>query len=165
MTQKGKLIYDKNAILGKSHSLLFLKINPGVTASQSGKALFRLWEMFSNLEKGIVDGLSQTTQESLSRKFLHSSRVWALMFLICRELNESCQPASKSLGNSTIPFQKAVGPVIDGITLNYARDLKNNYISSDHIIVQFTGDNEFVVTRPIVESSKIDSKTCNGQWW
>ena len=110
--------------------------------------------MYSNLEKGIVDGLSQTRKNlypgNFSAQVGYSSKVFDLP-----GAERKLPTGLKEPWKFNDPVSEGGGPVIDGITLNYTRDLKNNYISSDHIIMQFTGDNEFVVTRPIVESSKL----------
>jgi Dyp-type peroxidase family len=156
VSQKG-IVYYKNAKVGRSHSILFLTINSGITASEAGQALHKLWQMYLNLEKGLVIGLSQ------SEKNLYSGNLFTQIGYSYRVFDlpgvEKKMPAVLTKPwKFNDPHPEGGGPVIDGITLNYARNLKNNPVSADHILVQFTGDNEFVVMRPIVESWKMIQK-------
>ena len=101
-----------------------------------------------------MDGLSQT-RKNLYPGNLSTQLGYGLNVFDLPGAERKLPTGLKEPWKFNDPVSEGGGPIIDGITLNYAKDLKNNYISSDHIIVQFTGDNEFVVTRPIVESSKI----------
>ena len=43
------------------------------------------------------------------------------------------------------------GSVISGSAIEYAKDVYENHISSDHIMIQFVGDSEFYTNRVAVQ--------------
>ena len=147
--------YKHNHRPGNSLSIAFLKIGKDSNADLVGNALKELWTMYSELKKGITLELKGLNENNLTHGNLTVLIGYGHeMFSI--EGNKKTIPSDfDSHRKFDDPDRNGGGPVLDGSRLSYSHDIRLNHAASDHLILQFIGDNEFITNRAIVETWKL----------
>ncbi|MFI5405354.1 MAG: Dyp-type peroxidase [Nitrososphaerales archaeon] len=115
-----------------------------------GNAINRIWGRLSKLRKGITVDLDVD---------LKHRKMGNLTILLAYGSNLFEFPGSKKSKPSgftnTLGFNKPAlsgnGPIFEGSTIMYQRDLSQNHLLDDHILFQFIADNEFYTTRACLE--------------
>ena len=157
------IFYRDTPKIGNSCNIAFIRAGVGSNASEIGEALVKLWSMIINLEKGLVDDL-----KGVHQRHLHPGNLTTLIgygpdiFL----LKDSKKQKPVDLTDDVVfklPSINGGGPIIQDSDISYSKDIVKNDTQSDHIVLQFVADNEFITSRASFETWKLLSKLRNSQ--
>ena len=145
------IYYSAHSAPGKSFTILFLRLNQKSKAIEVGNILKNLWRVCKNLEKGIVRDL-----EGQNKRHLVTGRLSTLigygpnMFNV-KGARRGKPSALQRFNTFKSPDLNGGGPVLDGSAVKYAKDIHENHVASDDILIQFIADNEFYTNRAAVQ--------------
>ncbi|CAN5634634.1 hypothetical protein BH23THE1_BH23THE1_13020 [soil metagenome] len=150
--QKG-IYYRKDHKIGNSFSILFLKISPNTSASNISNLLSGLWTRIQNLEKGIIKDLDinprRRSSGNLSALIGYGSNVFTL-----KDIKKQKPSSFNDEWNFIQPDVNGGGPVVNGSSTIYSKEITHNSVIDSHIIIQFIADTEFHTHRALVETWK-----------
>jgi deferrochelatase/peroxidase EfeB len=160
--QKG-IFYLKEPKIGESCYIVFLRMRKGCTASEIGNLLLQLWGMLKDLEKGKVKDL-----EGVDDRHLYPGNLSVLIgygpeIFSVKQLRRKKPNALSDQVSFKDPNLEGGGPIINGSTISYSKDITINHATSESIVLQFIGDNEFVTSRAAVETWKLLSSLRNSE--
>jgi deferrochelatase/peroxidase EfeB len=147
--------------IGNSCHIALIRAGVGSNVSEIGEVLIKLWMMFKNLEKGIVENLIGVNQ-----RHLHPGNLTILIgygpeiFLIKGVRKQKPLELAGEVFFK-IPSPRGGGPIIQDSDIMYSRDIVKNDAESDQILLQFVGDNEFITSRAAFETWKFLSRFQN----
>ena len=155
------IYYDRTRRAGDSLSITFLKISDGSTANEVSAALSELWLMYRNLRDGKVSDSNEDEKQSQSGNLTMLIGYGPDIF----SLNDiRTIPADfDRYKRFNHPSPSGGGYILDGSRVKYSSDIRANPIASDHVMLQFIGDNEFVTRRAVVELWKLLSTLRNSR--
>jgi Dyp-type peroxidase family len=157
------IFYLDTPTIGNSCHIVFIRAGVGSNASEIGEALVKVWTMLKNLEKGIVNDL-----KGVNKRHLHPGNLTTLIgygpeiFLI----KEAKKQKPLDLNDEVVfkfPNLNGGGPIIQDSDILYSKDIVKNDAQSEHIILQFVGDDEFITSRASFETWKLSSRLQNSQ--
>jgi Dyp-type peroxidase family len=148
------IFYNKNQRAGNSFAVIFLRVSKASTADQLGTLLKELWYMYEELKKGIQSDLKEINEKrrysgNLEVLIGYSARVFSVKG--CRRQ----MPVGLEDEIFNEPFAGGGGPIVKDSSILYANDIRMNHVASEHILLQFIGDDTLTVTRAIVETWKL----------
>jgi Dyp-type peroxidase family len=130
-------------------AILFLKIRKKSTVHQITQSLEKLWKMYGNLTKGIVEDLpnQRVPHGSLSVTLGYGQNFF--------KLNGIAKSIPRDFNNSQfLPPKKYGGYIIEGSHLSYSKDIHQNVGLNEDIVIQFIANSQLAVNRAIVETWK-----------
>ena len=136
---------------GASFAILFFRVKEGVKARDIQADLNRLWDVWNNLAKGIVNGLEV---HPTLRKSNNLSVLLGFGPEIFNVQGVKKTPPKLFKTAFLSPRSEGGGSIINGSNFTYSKDTTENHAVSDQIAVQFIADNEFGTSRAIVETWK-----------
>ena len=142
-------IDNNKCTLNKSFAILFLKFRKESDVSHLNKSLEKLWNIYSNLKKGIVKDLSnqKVPHGSLSILLGYGQNIFQLENIgkeIPRDFKNSQFLSPKKNG----------GYILERSKLSYSRDIQENVGLNQDIVIQFVADTQLAVNRAIAETWK-----------
>jgi len=155
------IFYLGTSKIGNSCHVVFVRAGVGTIASEVGEVLVKLWTMLNNLEKGEVNDLI-----GVHARHLHPGNLNTLvgygpdLFSIKGIKKQKPLTLSEDITFKQ-PCLSGGGPIIENSGIRYSKDIVKNDAQSDHIILQFVGDNEFITSRASFETWKLLSKFQN----
>jgi Dyp-type peroxidase family len=156
------IFYLETPKLGNSCHIAFIRAGVGSTGSEIGEVLVKLWSMFKNLEKGMVEDL-----RGINQRHLHPGNLTTLIgygpeiFSIKDTKKQKPLDLKNDIFRS--PSLNGGGPIIQDSDIGYAKDIVKNEAASEHIILQFVGDNEFITSRATFETWKFLTRFQNSE--
>jgi deferrochelatase/peroxidase EfeB len=166
-TMKAKLqngiFYLGTPKMGSSCHIAFIRAGIGSNATEISDVLVKLWAMFNKLEKGIVNDL-----EGVNERHLHSGNLTVLVgygyeIFDIKDLKKEKPVELKGGDVFKDPSLYGGGPIVQDSNIKYSKDVVKNDVGNDHVILQFTGDNEFITSRAVLETWKLLSTFQNSQ--
>lgn len=156
-TLQDGIFYDKNQKAGNSFAGIFLRVSKSSTADEIGTTLKELWSMYEDLRNGIQSDLKEVNEKhrysgNLDVLIGYSARIFSVKG--CRRQ----VPVGLDDDAFSQPFVGGGGPIVKDSSILYSNDIRINHVTSEHIFLQFIGDNTLTVTRAIVETWKLLSK-------
>jgi Dyp-type peroxidase family len=145
-------IYLKNKpTVGKSLCTVFFRISEDSTASEVGKAISQLWNMYSELKQGVIKNLT------VNRKLLLGGNLSVLLGYgpkIFKVVGIKKLAPVDLLENSFFesPRRWADGSVSEHSQLIYSKEISENHAASDHFMIQLIADGEFFSSRALVQT-------------
>jgi Dyp-type peroxidase family len=136
-----------------SYTVIFLSARRPYNTIKIRKTILRLWKLYGNLQKGILSDVGTTNRQAhhgnLSVQLGYGPRLFEIDGLKKRRpryLRDELLFQEAKLGGD---------PILPGVGLRYAEDLRSNTIADDHFVFQFIGDTQLATSRPIVETWKL----------
>ena len=134
----------------KTFSILFFKIRKKSTIDQVVESLEKLWIMYQNLKKGIIEDLphQRVPPGSISVTLGYGENIF--------KLNGIKKSIPRDFDNSQFcsPKKRGGGYILEGSHLSYSKDLYENVGIDEDIVVQVIANTQLAVYRAIVETWK-----------
>ena len=144
------IYYSKGSTPGKFFCILFLRADPSQNVTAIGECIFKLWNMYSDLKKGIIKDLPghKIPSGNLSILIGYGQNIFKING-IKKEIPNDLQYKIEK------PGILGGGAVIDGgAGLKYSSDIIKN-IATEDIAIQFIADTQLAVNRCILETWKL----------
>jgi len=157
------IFYLETPQIGNSCHIVLIRAGDGSHAPEIGDVLVKLWSMLNNLEKGEVEDL-----KGVNRRHLYPGNLYVLIGYGPEvfSIKDVKKQKPQDLGDAytfAAPSIKGGGYIIQDSDIKYAKDIVKNDAASEHIIMQFVGDNQFITSRAVSESWKLLSRFKNSQ--
>ena len=157
------IYYKKGQRPSNSCCIAFLKVGDGSTRENITDTLSKLWLMYDDLKLGKVIDLTDVNERHLrpgNLKILmgYGHKIFSLDIAPKKIPNDFGK--NKKFKD---PFREGGGPVVKDSRVRYSSDIKYNHANSDHVILQFLGDNEFTTDRALIETWKLLSDIRNSE--
>ena len=133
----------------KTFAILFLKTRKKSNIDHVVQSLEKLWRMYQNLTKGIVEDLSyqKVPHGSLSVNLGYGQNIF--------QLNDIKKSIPRDFDNSQFCYPKKHGGyILEGSHLVYSNDIHENVGLNEDIVIQFIANSQLAVNRAIVETWK-----------
>lgn len=145
-----KLFTNYKNTYNNTFAILFLRIRKKSTIDQIVQSLEKLWIMFQNLRKGLIEDLphQKVPHGSLSVTLGYGQNIFNLKDIkksIPRDFDNSQFSSPKKFGG---------GYILEGSHLSYSTDIYENVGLNEDIVVQFIANSQLAVYRAIVETWK-----------
>ena len=131
-------------------AILFFRIRKKSTINQVVQSLEKLWIMYQNLKKGIIEDLphQRVPPSSLSVTLGYGQNIF--------NLNDIKKSIPRDFENSQFcsPKKHGDGYILEGSHLSYSKDIYENVGLNEDIVVQFIANSQLAVYRAIVETWK-----------
>jgi deferrochelatase/peroxidase EfeB len=157
------IFYLNEPKIGDSCCLVFLRMLNNSTASEMGNVLLQLWGMLKDLEKGKVKDLEGVHDRHLYPGNLSILIGYGAEIFSLKQLRRKKPHAFSNQVSFKDPNLEGGGPIISGSDISYSNDIRSNHATSDAIVLQFIGNNEFVTSRAAIETSKLLSSLRNSE--
>jgi Dyp-type peroxidase family len=142
-------IFHDSSIPRNNFCALFLTVSPQATAEKVGLILRGLWKMLEDLKKGISRELV------INKRNLKSGYLTVLLSYGSSIFAVDGIKRTRPVGlSSKFSSPQNGGSIVEGSELRFNSELEFNHASSDHLFIQFTGENEFITNRAVVETWK-----------
>jgi Dyp-type peroxidase family len=146
---KSELLARKQKPLrNDSFAILFLRVVEDFKASQVGQSLQKLWKLYEALEKGNTRDLPNypVPTGELSVLIGYGPNIF--------KLSDVRKKLPNDLKDRKFlpPGKEGGGPILQGSSINYAKDIHENPDTSEHIVVQFISNTQLATYRAIVET-------------
>lgn len=151
--QRG-IYFDAKSQIGDSFGILFLRIVNQLQPVETGEAIFRLWKMYQDLERGVEDDL-----RGIHPKHRHTGNLTVLIgygpsiFHKIKGLKYS-EPTDFKEFTFSPPRKAGGGPILRNSQLEYASDICKNHALKEDIVIQFISESQMSTFRAIVETWK-----------
>jgi Dyp-type peroxidase family len=148
------IYFDAKSHIGDAFGILFLRIVNHLPAVEVGEAIFRLWKMYQDLEKGIESDL-----RGIHPKHRHTGNLTVLigygssLFRKIRGLKYS-EPTDLKGPMFIPPKRSGAGPILRNSQLEYASSIRENHVLNEDIVIQFISESQMSTYRAIVETWK-----------
>jgi deferrochelatase/peroxidase EfeB len=130
-------------------AILFLKIKKKSNIAHIIQSLEKLWKMYENLTKGIIEDLphQRVPHGSLSVTLGYGQNIF--------KLNDITKSIPRDFNNSQfLSPKKNGGYILEGSHLSYSKDIHENVGLNEDIVIQFIASSQLAVNRAIVETWK-----------
>ncbi|MCZ4408349.1 Dyp-type peroxidase [Cryomorphaceae bacterium 1068] len=156
MLQEG-IYYQKGTTPGKHLSLIFLRLNKDKSTENIRQDIEGLWKICHELKKGRIKDLPGVDLpiESLSILIGYGKNIFSI-----DGLNKTIPSDLNQFGSFRKPKANGGGKLLIGSGLSYSNKVYKN-VATEDIVLQFIGDTELSVSRPVVEIWKFISDTDN----
>jgi len=144
------IYYSKGSSPGKFFCILFLRADSSRNAAAIGEYISGLWNMYSNLRKGIINDLDghEVPHGNLNILVGYGLNIFSL-----KGIKKNIPPYLTTFGKFNSPLQSGGGPIFLGAGLKYDDNLLKN-VATEDLALQFTADSQLAVNRCIVETWK-----------
>jgi deferrochelatase/peroxidase EfeB len=153
------IYYSKGSKPGKFFSILFLRANSSKNATKIGEYISKLWDMYSDLKKGIIKDLPghQMPDGNLSILMGYGQNIF--------KIEGIKKNIPHDLVNDLYTIQKpgilGGGGVVSGTAgLKYSSDIFQN-VATEDIAIQFIAETQLAVNRCILETWKFLNENGN----
>lgn len=162
MLQDG-ISYKKGQRPSNSCCITFLKVGEGSTRENVIETLTKLWSMYTDLKLGKVKDLVEINERHFrpgNLKILvgYGQKIFSLD-IATKKIPDIFGKNRKFKD----PFREGGGPLVKDSRVMYSSDIKYNHANSEHIVLQFLGDNEFTTDRALIETWKLLSDIKNSE--
>lgn len=143
-------IYHSNGKeIGNSFGIMFLRIKPDSILSDIINSLEKLWLVLQNLKntRDVLSGSDNKKNSSPKMTVLIGYSHTIVTKKIGKFLPEQFLKHARFIS----PKITGGGPLIHGSNLMYANDINTNHILSDDIVIQFIGNNQFLIYNSFIE--------------
>lgn len=141
---------------------IFFRISEGLTASEVGRAINQLWNMYLDLKQGVIKNLAVNknllVDGNLSVLVAYGPSIFKISGI------RKAAPIDL-LENSFFesPRRWTNGSVSEHSPMSFSNELSENHAASDHFIIQLIADAEFFSTRALVQTLR-ELKNINSQF-
>jgi Dyp-type peroxidase family len=157
------IFYLPTPKIGNSCHIALIRAGVRSNAPEIGEVLVKLWRMFKNLEKGIVEDLIGVHQRHLHPGNLSVLIGYGPEIFLIKDVKKQKPLELSGEALFKLPRLGGGGPIIEDSDIMYSRDIVKNDAESQHIVLQFVGDNEFITSRAAFETWKFLTRFQNSQ--